>query len=106
MTFPQLILTFFADYILGFLILVVFIGVILSWLIGFNVVNPRNQFVAMLWRFTNALTEPLLRPIRSVLPNLGGIDLSPLVLLLAIYFLQALIRTQLCPMVGPAIYCY
>jgi YggT family protein len=106
MTFPQLILTFFSDYILSFLILIVFISVILSWLIAFNVVNAHNQFVAIIWRFTNTLTEPLLGPIRSVLPNLGGIDLSPLVLLLAIYFLRAVIDTQLCPLVGPVQYCY
>lgn len=106
MTFPQLVLTFFSDYILGFLTLIVFVSVILSWLIAFNVVNAHNQFVAMIWRFTSALTEPMLRPIRSVMPNLGGIDLSPLVLLLAIYFLRAVIDTQLCPLVGPAQYCY
>jgi len=106
MTFPQLILTFFSDYILNLLIFIVFISVIMSWLIAFNVINAHNQFVAMVWRFTTALTEPILRPIRSVLPNLGGIDLSPLVLLLAIYFLRAVIDTQLCPLVGPAQYCY
>jgi YggT family protein len=106
MTFPQLILTFFSDYILNLLIFIVFISVIMSWLIAFNVINAHNQFVATVWRFTTALTEPILRPIRSVLPNLGGIDLSPLVLLLAIYFLRAVIDTQLCPLVGPAQYCY
>jgi YggT family protein len=59
---------------------------VLSWLIAFNVVNTRNQAVAMiadaLWR----LTEPLLRPIRRLLPNFGGLDISPIVLILLLYF--------------------
>jgi YggT family protein len=64
---------------------------ILSWLIAFNVVNTRNQFVAVvtdtLWR----LTEPVLRPIRRVLPNLGGLDLSPVVLVLLLIFVRNLL---------------
>lgn len=59
---------------------------VLSWLIAFNVVNTRNQAVAMiadaLWR----LTEPVLRPIRRLLPNFGGLDISPIVLILLLYF--------------------
>jgi YggT family protein len=57
-------------------------GVILSWLIAFNVVNPYNPFVRSLWQALTALTEPLLRPIRRMLPDLGGIDISPMILLL------------------------
>ena len=94
MTFPQLILTFFADYILGFLILVVFIGVILSWLIAFNVVNPHNQFVRTLWQISEQITRPLLNPIRQVLPTMGGLDLSPIVLFLIISFVQNYIVGQ------------
>ncbi len=64
---------------------------ILSWLIAFNVVNTRNQLVSMiadaLWR----LTEPVLRPIRRVLPNLGGLDLSPVVVILVLVFIMNLI---------------
>ena len=64
---------------------------ILSWLIAFNVVNTRNQFVAVvtdtLWR----LTEPVLRPIRRILPNLGGLDLSPVVLILLLIFARNLL---------------
>ena len=64
---------------------------VLSWLIAFNVVNTRNQAVAMiadtLWR----LTEPVLAPIRRVLPNFGGLDLSPIVVILLLYFLRNLL---------------
>lgn len=85
---------------------VIFITVIMSWLISFNVVNMQNQFVALIWRVTNALTEPVLAPIRRVLPNLGGLDLSPIVLLLLVFFVKAVVRTQLCPALGPMQYCY
>ena len=63
-------------------------GAILSWLVAFNVVNTRNRFVYLLGDFLHRVTEPVLRPIRRVLPNLGGIDLSPLVLILLLLFLQ------------------
>lgn len=63
-------------------------GAILSWLVAFNVVNTRNRFVYMLGDFLHRVTEPVLRPIRRVLPNLGGIDLSPLVLILLLLFLE------------------
>jgi len=58
---------------------------VLSWLIAFNVVNTRNQVVAMIADMLYRLTEPLLRPIRSMLPNLGGIDVSPVILILLIF---------------------
>ena len=76
------------DAILQIYTLVIFITVILSWLLTFNVINRHNQFVDMVWRTLTGLTEPLLRPIRNVLPSLGGIDISPLVLLLGVYFLR------------------
>ncbi|TQV79671.1 YggT family protein [Denitrobaculum tricleocarpae] len=70
---------------------VVIISVVLSWLVQFNVVNTSNQFVSMIGEFTWRATEPALRPIRRFVPNLGGIDISPVVLLLAIFFLQQVI---------------
>jgi YggT family protein len=70
---------------------------VLSWLIAFNVVNTRNQFVAMVWDFLYRITEPALRPIRSILPNLGGIDISPVILILIIFFIQRLIGLYLLP---------
>jgi YggT family protein len=64
---------------------------VLSWLIAFNVVNMRNQFVAMLAEALWRLTEPALRPIRRFMPNLGGLDLSPIVLILLLIFIQNLL---------------
>ena len=68
--------------------LVIFVTVIMSWLLTFNVINRHNQFVDAVWRTLTGLTEPLLRPIRNMLPSLGGIDISPLVLLLGVFFLR------------------
>jgi len=70
---------------------VVLIMVIMSWLISFNVINTRNEFVAMVWRVVNQLTEPVLRPIRRVMPNFSGLDISPIILFLLIIFIQQII---------------
>jgi YggT family protein len=70
---------------------------ILSWLIAFNVVNTRNQAVHMIGDMLYRLTEPLLRPIRSMLPNLGGIDISPVILILIILFLENVIIRYIYP---------
>lgn len=64
---------------------------ILSWLVAFDVINFRNNIVRQIWGFLEAVTEPALRPIRRFLPNLGGIDVSPVILLLIILFIQKLI---------------
>ena len=64
---------------------------VLSWLIAFNVVNTRNQFVAMLADALHRLTEPALAPIRRILPNFGGLDISPVVLILLLFFIRSLI---------------
>jgi len=67
---------------------VVVIAVIVSWLIAFNVINTYNNFVRTLLRALEALTEPVFRRIRKVVPPIGGLDLSPLVVLVAIWFIQ------------------
>lgn len=67
---------------------IIIIGVILTWLVHFNVVNTSNQFVSMVGNFCYRATEPALRPIRRIIPDLGGIDISPMVLILMIIFLQ------------------
>ena len=61
---------------------------VLSWLVAFNVVNTRNQFVAMVGEFLYRITEPVLRPIRNMMPNLGGIDISPVILILIIILIE------------------
>ena len=72
---------------------------IMSWLITFNVINVHNALVRAIWNALNGITEPALRPIRRVLPNLGGLDLSPIVLLLIIFFIERVIRYNVYPMV-------
>ena len=70
---------------------------VLSWLVAFNVVNPRNQVVAMLGEFLWRITEPALRPIRALLPNLGGIDISPVILILIIFLIENIIIRYIYP---------
>jgi YggT family protein len=67
------------------------IMIIMSWLISFNVINTRNQFVAGVWRALNQITDPILRPIRRIIPPLGGLDLSPIIVFVIIFFLQQFI---------------
>ncbi|MFN3227658.1 MAG: YggT family protein [Hyphomicrobiales bacterium] len=76
---------------------IIIISAILSWLVAFNVINPRNEIVGTIGRVVYGLTEPALRPIRRFLPNFGGIDISPIVLLLGIYFLQQIIIRYVYP---------
>ncbi len=64
--------------------------VVLNLLVSFNMVNTGNRFIYTVGDFLNRITEPLLRPIRNILPNLGGIDISPMVLILALYFIRDL----------------
>ncbi len=73
---------------------------ILSWLIAFNVVNTRNQFIAAVGEFLYRITEPVLAPIRNRLPALGGLDLSPIVVILIIIFLQRVIGYYIYPYVA------
>jgi len=72
-------------------IYLVIAAAVLSWLIAFNVVNTRNQFVAMVADFLYRITEPALRPIRRIMPNLGGIDISPVILILLIILIENVI---------------
>ena len=78
---------------------IIIASAILSWLVAFNVVNTRNDVVRSIWGFLDAVTEPVLRPIRNILPNLGGIDVSPIILLLLIFFLERVIVYYLYPAV-------
>jgi YggT family protein len=85
----------FINLVIQLYIYIIIASAIMSWLIAFNVINPYNQFVRSLWQGLTALTEPLLRPIRRVLPDLGGIDISPLVLILICWFIQIVILQNL-----------
>ena len=76
---------------------VVIIAVIFSWLFAFNVINHANQFVQMVWRFVYQLTEPVFARVRRIIPAIGGIDLSPIVVLLGIIFIQQVIFRYIYP---------
>ena len=81
----------FISYVLTLYLYIVIAMAILSWLIAFNVVNTRNPVVNMIAEFLYRITEPVLRPIRNMLPNLGGIDISPVILFLIIIFIQSVV---------------
>jgi len=68
---------------------------IMSWLVAFQVLNLRQPFVYQIWSGLNRLLEPLYGPIRRILPSMGGVDLSPLVVLLGIYALEIILRNNI-----------
>jgi YggT family protein len=73
--------------------------IVLSWLIAFNIINTRNELVSAVWRGVNALTEPLLRPIRRYMPKFSGLDISPVILFILIYLVQRVIQLYIYPYV-------
>jgi YggT family protein len=85
--------------VLNLYIYIVIAAAVLSWLIAFNIVNTRNHAVAVIGDFLYRITEPVLRPIRSVLPDLGGIDISPIVLFLIIILIEKVIDYYIYPYV-------
>ena len=92
---PMNALTNLINTVITIYIWILIAAAILSWLVAFNVINTRNRAVYQIGDFLYRLTEPALRPIRNVLPNLGGIDISPLVLILALFFIRDLINEYL-----------
>jgi YggT family protein len=90
----------FLAYVVQLYYYVVIASVVMSWLLSFGVINYSNNFVRSLWQGFSAVTEPFLRPIRRVLPNMGGLDLSPIILLLACIFVQHVVIGNLRDMVA------
>lgn len=80
------------DNVIGLYTWLVIIWVVLTWLISFRVVNTHNRFVYLVGDFLHRITEPALRPIRRFVPNLGGIDISPVILILLLWLLRNLLR--------------
>ena len=80
------------SYIVTIVIVLVIVQFVLSLLISFNVVNMHNDFVAAIWRAVNALLDPILNPIRKIMPNTGAIDFSPLVLIVLLNILQIVLQ--------------
>ena len=78
---------------------VVIANVIISWLIAFNILNTSNRFVYSILEFTYKLTDPILNKIRVFLPNLGALDISPIVLLLLIWFIEMCMKLYLAPLI-------
>ncbi len=86
------------DTILQLYTWVLIVAIVMSWLFAFGVINRHNQVVDAIYRAVVGLTEPLLRPIRNVLPSMGGLDLSPIILFLVILFLRTFLMQDLLPM--------
>ncbi len=79
------------NYLVNIIVIVVIVQFVLGLLISFNVVNMHNQAVAAIWKALNAILEPVLRPIRKLLPDTGGIDFSPMVLIIGLNLLMILL---------------
>ena len=78
---------------------VVIANVVISWLVAFNILNTQNRFVYSVLDFTYRLTEPFLRRIRGFLPNLGAFDISPIILLLLIWFIEMCMKLYVAPII-------
>jgi len=93
----MLSLAMLIDKIIDIYTWIVIASAIMSWLVAFNVVNTRNPFIRWVVDFLYRVTEPVLRPIRRILPNLGGVDISPVILLLALFFIRSLLWEYVWP---------
>ena len=78
---------------------VVIVNVIISWLIAFNILNTQNRFVYSILELTYRLTDPILNRIRRFLPNLGTLDISPVILLLLIWFIEMCMKLYIAPLI-------
>ncbi len=85
------------DTIIDIYTWIVIASAIMSWLVAFGVVNTRNHFIRVIVDMLYRLTEPVLRPIRRLLPNLGGVDISPVILLLGLFFIRSLLWEYVWP---------
>ena len=77
---------------------IIIVQFIMSWLINFDVINLRNPFVAQVWQSLNRITGPIYRPIRRMLPDMGGLDLSPMIVLFGLIALQVIVNNNLAPL--------
>ena len=78
---------------------VVILNVVVSWLIAFNILNTQNRFVYSILELTYKLTDPILNKIRRFLPNLGSLDVSPIILLLLIWFIEMCMKLYIAPLI-------
>ena len=84
-------LYFIVDALLGLLVWAIIISAVLSWLVAFDVINLRNRFIYQVAHFLDAVTRPVLRPFQRLIPPLGGVDISPIIVLLIIQGLRSYI---------------
>ena len=87
------------DNLINFFIWILIINVVLSWLIGFGILNAQNKFVYLVYEFSYKITAPPLNIIRRYLPNFGSIDISPIILLLLIWFIEMCMKLYIAPMI-------
>jgi YggT family protein len=85
------------NQIITLMVIFIIVQAVASWLVAFNVVNPRNQLVYSILRFLDAVTSPLLEPFRRIIPTLGGVDISPIVVLLLLRFAQIAFNSAAAP---------
>ena len=100
MTLAQSIIIYLVSPVLGVIFWLIIAEVVFSWLVAFNVINLRNPMVAQIYGVIRTVTEPILRPIRNVLPSMGGLDFSPIVAILAIQWIRGFVLPGLLPMLG------
>jgi YggT family protein len=89
--------------VVDLVVIVVIVNVVFSWLFAFDVISRRNEFIDSIYRFTAAVTDPLLRPLRRIIPPIGGMDLTPIVLLVGLQFLVPLLTILLRPLLSSGI---
>ena len=88
------------DLLLQVLLWIIIIQAVLSWLVAFNVINTHNDFVRTVWNGLDRITAPLYRPIRRILPDLGGLDFSPMVVILLIVIARKLLMGMQLSLMG------
>ena len=87
------------DSVISIYLWVIIINALLSWLVAFNILNTQNRFVYSILELTYRLTDPILNKIRRFLPNLGTLDISPVILLLLIWFIEMCMKLHVAPMI-------
>lgn len=85
------------NQIINLMVIFIIASAVMSWLVAFNVLNPRNRLVYSIGSFLEAVTQPVLAPFRRVIPPLGGVDISPIVVLLLLRFLQIIFNNTVTP---------
>ena len=88
MSLAQSLILYFVSPLISLLVFLIFVEVVMSWLVAFNVMNLRNPTMAQLYQVVNRITQPILDPIRRVVPSIGGLDFSPIIALLGLSWLN------------------